>query len=268
MNLQFEKKEWLLITGSILLGLCIIAGVYFLFYNPVQKEITLREQDLETEEKLIMILEQKTGAIQQETFQSSVALQKKVPVKPMTEKLVLDLEKAETISTSFISSVQFSEGDVTLPLTPQSPEEDIENLSHDENEAEGETDTETETEQDIETETEAQPQDLLPQGLKKLSATLSVESPSYFEMERFLEVLEDLDRITEIEQIAFEGPEESTMQGESYDKVSYKLVVAAFYLPDLLQLMEEMPGLKTPPPANKVNPFSSYSDLDKEKEDE
>jgi type IV pilus assembly protein PilO len=267
MNLQFEKREWLLIAGSILLGLCISAGVYLLLYNPVQQEITLREQDLETEEQLISILEEKSGSIQQKTFQSSVALQKKVPVKPMTEKLVLDLEKAETISNSFISSIQFSEGDVTLPLTPQSPEEDIENLSTDDSEAEGET-GETEAGTETETETEAQPQEILPQGLKKLSATLSVESPSYFEMERFLEVLEELDRITEIEQVAFEGPEESTMQGESYDKVSYKLVVAAFYLPDLLQLLEEMPGLKTPAPANKVNPFSSYSDLDKEKEDE
>ncbi|WP_409251518.1 hypothetical protein V1502_15415 [Bacillus sp. SCS-153A] len=253
MNLQFEKREWLLMAGSVILGLCILAVVYFLMYNPVQKEIAVRAQELETEEKLISILEEKTSNIEQETFQNSISLQKKVPVKPMTEKLILDLEKAETISNSFISSIQFSEGDVILPLTSQSAEEDIENLStDDDNEDSGEA--------------AAQPQEILPQGLKKLNATLSVESPSYFEMEKFLQVLEELDRITEIEQIAFEGPEESTIQGDSYDKVSYKLVVAAFYLPGLMQLIEEMPGLKSPPPANKVNPFSSYSDLEEEDE--
>ncbi|MGM0844075.1 MAG: hypothetical protein ACQEUT_03785 [Bacillota bacterium] len=256
MNLQFDKREWLLIAGSLLLGILIVTGVYFLLYNPVQKEIALREQELKTEEKLISLLEEKTSNIEQETFQSSISLQKRVPVKPMTEKLLLDLEKAETISTSFISSIQFSEGDVTLPLTSQSAEEDIENLSTDgsDEEEEGEAGAET----------EVQSQQLLPQGLKKISATLSVESPSYFEMERFLEVLEELDRITEIEQVAFEGPEESTAQGDSYDKVSYKLVVAAFYLPDLISLIEEMPGLKSPPPANKVNPFSSYGDLEED----
>jgi type IV pilus assembly protein PilO len=254
MNLQFEKREWLLISGSVLLSILILTGIYFLLYNPVQKEITLREDELETEEKLIALLDEKTSNIEEETFQSSITLQKRVPVKPMTEKLLLDLEKAETVSNSFISSMQFSEGDVTLPLASQSAEEDIENLSS-ANDGEGEN-------------SEAAPaQEILPQGLKKLNATISVESPSYFEMEKFLEVLEDLDRITEIEQIAFEGPQESTTQGDSYDKVSYKLVVAAFYLPDLMQMIEEMPGLKTPPPANKVNPFSSYSDLD-EDEDE
>ncbi|WP_421380194.1 hypothetical protein ACOJQI_17295 [Bacillus salacetis] len=252
MNLQFEKREWLLIAGSIILGICILAGVYFLLYNPVQKEISLREQELETEEKLISILEEKTNDIEQETFENSISLQQKVPVKPMTEKLLLDLEKAETISNSFISSIQFSEGDVTLPLASENAEEEIENLSTDENEGSEET--------------EAKPQQILPQGLKKLSATLSVESPSYFEMERFLEVLEELDRITEIEQIAFEGPKESTTQSDSYEKVSYKLVVAAFYLPGLIQLIEEMPGMKTPPPANKVNPFSSFSDLEEDDE--
>ncbi|MGF2617259.1 hypothetical protein FZC84_05345 [Rossellomorea vietnamensis] len=258
MNLQFEKREWLLIAGSLLLGILILTGVYFLLYNPVQKEIALREQELETEEKLISLLEEKTTNIEQETFQSSISLQKKVPVKPMTEKLLLDLEKAETISTSFVSSIQFAEGDVTLPLTSQSAEEDIENISS----AQGDESTGEEAETEVDP--EAQPQELLPQGLKKISATLSVESPSYFEMERFLEVLEELDRITEIEQVAFEGPEESTAEGDSYDKVSYKLVVAAFYLPDMIQLIEEMPGLKSPPPANKVNPFSSYGDLEEE----
>ncbi|WP_113930166.1 hypothetical protein [Bacillus sp. P14.5] len=236
----------------------ILTGVYFLLYNPVQKEIALREQELETEEKLISLLEEKTTNIEQETFQSSISLQKKVPVKPMTEKLLLDLEKAETISTSFVSSIQFAEGDVTLPLTSQSAEEDIENISS----AQGDESTGEEAQTEVDS--EAQPQELLPQGLKKISATLSVESPSYFEMERFLEVLEELDRITEIEQVAFEGPEESTAEGDSYDKVSYKLVVAAFYLPDMIQLIEEMPGLKSPPPANKVNPFSSYGDLEEE----
>ena len=253
MNLQFEKREWLLMAGSIILGVCILAGVYFLLYNPVQKEIDVRAQELETEEKLISILEEKTSNIEQETFENSISLQKKVPVKPMTEKLLLDLEKAETISDSFISSIQFSEGDVILPLTSQNAEEDIENLSSDESEDSGEANEQT--------------QEILPQGLKKLNAILSVESPSYFEMEKFLEVLEELDRITEIEQIAFEGPEESIIQGDSYDKVSYKLLVAAFYLPDLMQLIEEMPSLNSPPPANKVNPFSSYSDLD-ENDDE
>ncbi|TYR76832.1 hypothetical protein FZC79_03815 [Rossellomorea vietnamensis] len=258
MNLQFDKREWLLIAGSLLLGILILTVVYFLLYNPIQKEIGLREQELETEEKLISLLQEKTSNIEQETFESSISLQKKVPVKPMTEKLLLDLEKAETISDSFVSSIQFAEGDVTLPLTSQSAEEDIENISS----AQGDESTDGEAEAEVDT--EAQPQELLPQGLKKISATLSVESPSYFEMERFLEVLEDLDRITEIEQVAFEGPEESTSQGDSYDKVSYKLVVAAFYLPDLIQLIEEMPGLKSPPPANKVNPFSSYGDLEEE----
>ncbi|MGD6802438.1 hypothetical protein [Rossellomorea aquimaris] len=258
MNLQFDKREWLLIAGSLVLGILILTGVYFLLYNPVQMEIGLREQELETEEKLISLLEEKTSNIEQETFESSISLQKKVPVKPMTEKLLLDLEKAETISDSFVSSIQFAEGDVTLPLTSQSAEEDIENISS----AQGDESEDGEVETEVDP--EAQPQELLPQGLKKISATLSVESPSYFEMERFLEVLEDLDRITEIEQVAFQGPEESTSQGDSYDKVSYKLVVAAFYLPDLIQLIEEMPGLKSPPPANKVNPFSSYGDLAEE----
>ncbi|BDG36959.1 hypothetical protein [Saccharococcus caldoxylosilyticus] len=43
--------------------------------------------------------------------ESIVALQKKIPVKPLTEQLLLDLEKAEVVSDSMITSISVSEGE-------------------------------------------------------------------------------------------------------------------------------------------------------------
>ena len=48
-------------------------------------------------------------------------------------------------------------------------------------------------------------------GLKKLTVSLSVESPTYEDLEKFIETLESLKRIVVVESINYTGGEEITI---------------------------------------------------------
>lgn len=249
MNVRFEKKEWLLISSSIVIAVFLIIGGVGYFYLPVKNQKESLQNEIKTEKKLIDALDAKISSIKQASFENSSSLQQKVPVKPLTQQLLIDLEKAEIVSDSFITSIEFTEGAVDLPAT--------ESLG---DEADGEVTEEG-------TEVNPAPAVVLPQGLQKLTATISVEAKSYFEIEEFIIKLEELHRIVEIEQISFSGPAELLQYKDEFENIQLNLVVSAFYLPGLVELETELPKLDAPLPSNKKNPFQQFPEQKSEELD-
>ncbi|WP_449537133.1 hypothetical protein [Ferdinandcohnia sp. Marseille-Q9671] len=252
MTLQISRK--LIIQLSIILVLLISAFVftYLLVVNPVKAKISQLENSVKTEERLLeLITEKRTN---EAPVVSSTEIQKKIPVIPLVEQIVLDIERAETLSESRVLNMSYGESE--FMLNPEGQSEEQEN-------AEG-TETETETNQDDtaneassteETDTIIDPE--LIDGLSQVVVTLSVESPNYLELEKFLSVVEHQTRITKVDALSFTGTSELTSVEQVPAPLVYNVTISAFYMPKYAELAEEAPKLTVPPPSKKNNPLAT-----------
>ncbi len=252
MKLSLSKKNKLILLFSALLFVLFIVFAQFILLAPLKTDLKLKEQTLETEQQLVDSMMQNQVVESAEVTEGTRELQKRVPVTPLQEQFILDLEKAENVSNSKISSMSFSKDvDVTIESNPAGTE----NAGT----AEGTTATE-------ETATDPAIQQNAPaasNGLKKITVSLSVESPTYEDLEKFIETLESLKRIVVVEAINYTGGEEITTLEKEDEALSYSLTVTAYYLPLLNDLIAELPKIDAPAPANKKNPLSSFSDTTK-----
>ncbi len=205
MSLRLEKKEWMIIILALFIGCATLFSMYSFSYQPVFQAKTLKQEELNTENTLISVTEQKVKMIQTNTFESTTSLQMKVPVKPLTDQLVLDLDKAETISGSLIKEVAFTEGDITLVPKTTSLDAAITNPEAAAATSSTAPKTADPTSQNA---TSAKTPEVLPDGLKKISAAITISAQSYSEIESFINEIEALDRIVEVQEIAFDGPPE------------------------------------------------------------
>jgi type IV pilus assembly protein PilO len=232
MMIELERKHYILLSSCVLLIVIGIAGFYYLSYAPKEVRAEQIQQEKAIEEQLIQVLEQ-----QEETAQvngsTTVELQRKIPVTPFLEQLILELEKAEVLSESTIVNMSFGEGEFVLASTTL---EEYETMHNDEDET---------------VEEEA----YLPEGLKKVTVNLSVESEVYEDLSSFLSSLESLTRITQIESVSFTGLPEVTSTDQELQPLTYSVTLSAFYHPELDDLIEELPPLSVPEPANRINPF-------------
>ncbi|KPB05533.1 hypothetical protein [Bacillus sp. CHD6a] len=232
MMIELERKHYILLSSCVLLIVLGIAGFYYLSYAPKEVRAEQIQQEKAIEEQLIQVLEQ-----QEETAQvngsTTVELQRKIPVTPFLEQLILELEKAEVLSDSTIVNMSFGEAEFVPAST---------------------TLEEYETMHDEEVET-VEEEAYLPEGLKKVTVNLSVESEVYEDLSTFLSSLESLTRITQIESVNFTGQPEVTSTEQELQPLTYSVTLSAFYHPELEDLIEELPPLSVPEPANRINPF-------------
>lgn len=253
MKLHFSKKEKMILLLVSLLLVLAVAFAQLVMLFPLQSDLEQKEQRVATQQKLLDALNNKKSAnAETVTAEETREIQKKVPVKPMQEQFILDLEKAETISDSKIVSMTFSAaGDTTTEAGTDQTQT---------TEATPEAGTDTATEDGSEQQTAENP---AANALKKLTVNLSVESPSYKELEKFIQSLESLKRIVIVEAINYSSAEEITTVDQQMDPLTYTLTISAYYLPELDDLIAELPKIDAPPPANKDNPLSSFSDTTK-----
>ncbi|MDQ1001335.1 type IV pilus assembly protein PilO [Neobacillus niacini] len=265
MKLGLSKLDKIiLLAGSFLLVLVIVYG-QFLKLTPLKSDVSMKEQSLNTEQKLLEAVTQNKIDETTKVVEDTRELQKKVPVKPLLEQFILDLEKAEIVSNSVISSMSFTK-DEDVILATETP---AENAPADQV---GTTGQETatppaqtgEAPQEPAAAANGQPAAApVSNGLKKLSVSLSVESPTYEDLEKFIATLESLERIVVIESISYTGGKEITSLELELEKLQYSITVSAYYLPILDDLIAELPKIDAPAPANKKNPLSSFSDTTK-----
>ncbi|MCM3116750.1 pilus assembly protein PilO [Neobacillus sp. MER 74] len=251
MKLRFSKKQGLIIGAVALILILFIVYAQFFKLAPLKTDLDLKQQSLESEQKLLEIVSQKNAEETQKTSEGTRELQKKLPVKPLQEQLILDLEKAETISDSKISSMSFSKDvDVSTATADQTNAEN----------ANGQQTT-TDTSQAAATQDTTAQQTASSQttGMKKMTISLSVESPNYKKLEKFIETLESLKRIIVVESISYSGGQEITSLDQEDQPLTYSLTISAFYMPTLDDLAGELPKIDAPKPAGKDNPLSQFS---------
>lgn len=223
MIARFSRRQLLVFVLMLtVLGAAII-GLYFYLLYPRYQEIEELNNRVANEKKILAatraeIAKQKSGLPE-----SVVELQKKIPVKPLTEQLLLDLEKAEVVSDSTISSMAFNEEE-----------------------------NETAEPQEKTKQSSSAP----PDGLKKVTVQLTVQSPSYYQLERFLQTLENLNRIVSVESLSFTGNPELTSVATEVNPLTYSVTVSAFYYPKLEKLQNMLPQIDVPPPSKKRNPLT------------
>jgi type IV pilus assembly protein PilO len=251
MTLRLEKKEKLILFSGLFLIIAVLAFSYLLFILPLKTTVQQKELELENQQKLLEVIGSRDIETTGELAESSVQLQKRVPVKPLLEQFIIDLEMAETLSNSQILQISFTdEGGETI--TDPSVTQTIppaENTQTAENPEQSETTPK-------------------PEGIKEITLNLSIESESYFDLEKFIETLEQLDRIVEVKSINFAGPAEisSVGTGTEQGKTSFQLTLGIYYFPKLEDLAEELPEIETDGPANKSNPLSDFSDIQTEQD--
>ena len=250
MKLSFSKKHKLILLVGILLIVLLVVFAQFFKLSPLKSDLETKEQTLATEKKLLESITQKKLDETKQVTEDTRELQKKVPVSALQEQFILDLEKAENVSNSKILSMGFSK-DADVPMEPVTP-------------SASETAETTEV-PEVKTVQETQAEQAAPAtttGLKKLTVNLSVESPKYEDIEKFIATLESLKRIVVVESINYSGGEEiTTLDPEKVDEpLSYTLTVSAYYLPGLDDLIAELPKIDAPAPANKKNPLNAFSD--------
>ncbi len=236
----------IIITSIILL--LLFAGIYLFVLFPKMEKIPQKESELSTQEQLLSVLQSKITGTNSNTFENTVALQKMVPVKELSQQLLLEIEKAEVVSRSFVVNMNFDDGDVSFEHEPVEESETAEENETVENEEEQSREEETNT-------------ITLPNGLKKTVVTLNVESPGYFEFEKFISTLENSERITVVEALDFTAGEEIIELEQSEQPIRYQVKIAAFYMPSLVDLIDQLPKMETPEPANKKTPLVKSGDL-------
>jgi type IV pilus assembly protein PilO len=256
MKLKLSRKEKLILLAGILLVLLLIATVQFMMLSPLKSELVTKEQTLQTEQKLLDGIIQKKADETNKVVEDTRELQKKVPVTPLQEQFILDLERAENVSNSLVKSMSFSK-DVDVTIAPP-----VQEYSAANGETTSDESLEVKTVQEVEAEKAAQTA-ITVTGLKKLTISLSVESPTYEDLEKFISTLESLNRIVVVESINYSGGQEITSleKEPAAEKLSYSLSVSAYYLPTLNDLIADLPKIDAPGPANKKNPLSAFSDV-------
>lgn len=250
MSLRLEKMHIIILVIAALIAVLIYLGAYFLYLNPLNTSLSLKESQLKSEQQLSAALETRLASVNDSDFGSTAEMQKLLPVDPMIEQLVLDLEKAEVVSNSYITSIEFTDSEQD-ELAAQTEVNLVEGSS----EA-----VQSEEPEDSETSRDAEQTAALsmPDGLAKTSATIVVKADNYLDLEKFIETLESLKRIVMVDSISFDGPEEMVSLLDEEEQIEMTIEINTFYLPGLVDLKEYDPKVETPEPANKRNPFPSF----------
>ncbi|MET3697385.1 type IV pilus assembly protein PilO [Bacillus oleivorans] len=188
-------------------GLLLISGYQFVVL-PLQASIETLEQQIKEETDLFQSVSE---GDQQEVNDDKLRineLQKQLPPQPLVDQLILDLEKAELASDSLILNITF--GDSSVEESPSDTETNV-----------------SEEEQD-----QTVPQSpAIPSDVEKVTISMSVQSPTYEDLEEFLEELENMKRIIQIENLTFSGQGDLSSQGNQ-TPVVFTIQISAFYYPN------------------------------------
>ncbi|MGG3915674.1 type II secretion system protein GspM [Rossellomorea vietnamensis] len=243
---SLTKKERLLLIASAFVCLFSLFLFYYFVYSPQQDRLEMKQKELKAEQQILSAVEAKTEQIETHSYKDIHTLQNQIPVEPLTEQIILQLEKAEVLSQSEIQSITFAKEDFAY-----SSEESDDTLEGD---SQGSSNPQ-ESGNDH-------------SGVKRLQMTMTVQSENYFEMEEFIHELENLPRVVEVNQLLIQGREEMSpvLSEKGPEPLIFQLVASAFYIPGLSDLQDGLPSIDTPAPLLKKNPFIQYTDPSSEEE--
>jgi type IV pilus assembly protein PilO len=256
MKLQFSKRDKSIVAIGALLLILLIVYAQFFSLVPLKSDLGLKKQELKSEQKLLDIISKKKTDTASAKTVDTKELQRRVPVSPLQEQFILDLEKAESVSNSQILSMGFAkDADVTAATDQAAATNGTTTTNAETTTAQPAAADANAANQTAQTQQPATP---VPPGMKKLTVNLSVESPTYEDLEKFIETLESLTRIVVVEAINYTGGKEITTLAQEDAPISYTLTLSAYYMPGLADLKAEVPSIDAPEPAGKDNPLSQF----------
>jgi type IV pilus assembly protein PilO len=288
MKLLFTKKQKLTVFAILFILLISFAYIQFFYLKSLNEDLSDKRKLLTSEQKQVEVLskkkDQNEGAKAEQT--NSTELQKQLPVKPLQDQLLLDFQQAEAVSNSQIESMNFTDSQQNQQAT-DSAEADIaatqkqlvygnSNRSNQTNNSttgssQNNSATTSSSQQQSSTANSSQQQTgttntnnqqvgtSQANAVEKITAQLSVQSPSYQDFEKFVNILENFKRIIVVENISYTGTNEITSVTDTVKPFTFTLTVSALYYPGLTDLEKQLPKVEYPNPANKENPLSQFA---------
>jgi type IV pilus assembly protein PilO len=244
-----DKEIRLLLVGLGSTVFLVFSGLYGYFgiLSPMHQKVETVNAEIKQQETFLGKIKQPEEEEVSVSIENTYSLQEEVPVKPLVDQLILQFEKAEVLSDSLILTTQFSDGEASEDAEEEPTE--VEATS----EAEG-----TNEDGDLQNEDEINlTSDVLPEGVKKVTAEMSVVSKDYDGLLKFLRTIEDFKRVTVIEAIIFSGQDELAITSAegTLSQLKYEVTIAAYYLPELTQYLKDLPRVEFPAPNGKENPL-------------
>ena len=262
MSWRLTKAQIYVLIGVFITILLLFTGLYFLQVYPLKSLIESKKVEVETQQTILDSISPPPNSTTGITYQSTMELQKRLPVKPLGDQLILEFKKAEVISNSLILKMEITDEELTdtegteAAQTTTATEANGTNTTGEETTPESEEGSES-----IPVEGQTETPLPLPQGIKKMSVKLTVEADDYEEFETFIETMETSKRIMKVDSIDLVGSEEVTSIEQSAEPLVYTVAISAFYSPDLIDLQKQLPDMETPQPADKDNPLSIAPDV-------
>ncbi|RWR11858.1 hypothetical protein QNH23_00055 [Siminovitchia fortis] len=223
MNNLFEEKRTLFLLLLCLVFLGLLA-LYLFFLQPLSAELqNTRNMNASLESELAVLEAKKDPESGQDI--DTLLLQKKVPLNPELEKLLLTFQQIEQTSGSRIEEVDFlydgSEPEFDFVKEEDEESNRVEQDSTNEKEPSSSEKTSSENSEDTEK----------PDKLHLVTAKLNVLSPDHEHFIHFLREIEKLERVTRVDQLQVNKPTEQVLDfHEKPDKtVSFTVDVTTFY---------------------------------------
>ena len=190
-----EKNKKLLTYLGLSFSFLLIAGgiyAYFGLLSPLHEQITAVDSEIQQQQIFLKKAQSNENPVTT-SEENTFPLQEEVPVKPLTDQLMLQFEKAEVLSDSLIMTMQFTDGEaaedeleeavaenedgVAAEGEPEAANTTNENATEENTTEENMTNEENDSKQDPAT--VAATPEVLPEGVKKITAEMSVVSKDY-----------------------------------------------------------------------------------------
>jgi type IV pilus assembly protein PilO len=271
MKLLFSKKEKMILAVVVLVLILYLVLLQFYFLSPLKSDLQSKQQMLASEQKVLETMQKKKSGNNETADANTTELQKEVPVKPLQDQFILDLQQAEAVSNSLIKSMSFTEGGqaAAAAAQPAATTTATQNQSSSGTTSQSATTSSATTSQQQNAQTTSgttsqqntkTAQTAGTPAVSKLTVQLSIQSQRYEDLEKFINTLEGLKRITVVEAINYTGDKEITSLTQDNKPLDYTLTISAYYLPGLTDLDKQLPKVNYPEPANKDNPLSKFAD--------
>lgn len=220
MNNLFKENARIFSLLLVLLFVLLIV-VYFVFVSPLSKQLKAAKQNVSNLETEISVLEASRNQSKDSLDSDTLLLEKKVPITPELEDLLLTFQEIELTSDSRIENIEFSY-DGKLPENHSGSGESQENQSND-------TNDENVATENNESEQANTRNGNKPEFLKVITAKMDVLSPDYDSFQVFLQELEKCERIMRVDKLTFEKPAEKEQLEGSGETITFTIEATTFY---------------------------------------
>lgn len=239
-----KRLSYIGIAASILLVASGLYG-YFGILSPLHQKVETVSLEIKQQQTFLGKTNKPSDKSTPVFSENTFSLQEEVPVRPLIDQLILQFEKAEVLSDSLILSMDFSDTHLSNDSEegPDDPLQKAGEMLLDEINSSGTKESTT--------------PEPLPEGVQKVKVEMSVVSKNYEGLLKFLSTIEDLKRITVIEAITFSSLDEIEQASSEVnpDQLTYEVTIAAYYFPELTELLKDLPKGEFPAPSGKENPF-------------